>query len=179
MDTEVLHLGGYKGQQDFEIRVCEDGECFGTLSYSEYKGVPYVSGIEVPEAYRRRGYGSLMVRRLQALYPDIQIRFGYMTEEGAALIQSLPAHRRENPVYMAAAAERQRLSEQMAGFESILEKIGEAPDQERASMLRLLDGWNEVSDKLDEAQYVLDTQAKTLTFIALEDENASRYAIGR
>ena len=81
--------GSHNGQTDHVIHArTADGKS-GKLEYTLYKGIPQVSMIDVPEASRRAGIGQSMAIELQRQFPDVEIVFGMLTDDGSKLYQSL------------------------------------------------------------------------------------------
>ncbi|MCE6957742.1 GNAT family N-acetyltransferase [Cereibacter sphaeroides] len=94
------------GQMDCVMQAFWDGEPAGRLSYSDYRREPAIAMIEVAPEFRRRGIARAMVHRLQELYPETEINFGLMTDDGAAFRASLAF--REVPLIDLAKVERFR-----------------------------------------------------------------------
>ena len=71
----------------------------GTIRYSIFEGRPHISMIEVLEDYRRQGIATQMLRYLQGQYPNEEIVWGYLTEDGSALYQAV-VDEQPNPDYL-------------------------------------------------------------------------------
>lgn len=105
--THISHRGTHHGQSDFTLTLHECDATVGHLDYSVYLGVPEIQYVVVLPAHRRRGYGTELVRALQAEFPEQQIKWGVLTDDGAALRNSLPVVLVADP---AVAAARVRLN---------------------------------------------------------------------
>ena len=85
-------LGSAYGQKDFAIRVNDKhGNWAGHVDYSEYQGKPAIKWIEVDPKHRRKGIGTLLVKKLQEQYPRKKIAWGMTTEDGTSLKEHLNA----------------------------------------------------------------------------------------
>jgi ribosomal protein S18 acetylase RimI-like enzyme len=89
-------LNAYDGEI-FKLMSAEiDGEVVGTIEYSEYNGKPHIQMINVNQDYRRKGIAKKMLQDLQSRYPEIEINWGYTTEDGTKLYESV-TEKVENP----------------------------------------------------------------------------------
>lgn len=82
-------LSHHSGQSDMLLSAIVDGKVVGKLEYSDYKGEPAISFIEVPEAERRKGIATELLKELQSSYPNVDIDWGYTTEDGSALKEAI------------------------------------------------------------------------------------------
>lgn len=80
-------IGAHSGQLDMRLSLKFNGEEVGYIDYVVFEGVPSISMIEVTE--KGKSYGTLLVKKLQEMYPDEEIEWGYTTPEGEALRNSL------------------------------------------------------------------------------------------
>lgn len=92
-----IHLSGGHGQDEFALRLMRDSVTVGEISYTVYDGEVSVNMIDVYA--QRKGHGKRLLRYLQSLYPTQEINFGYTTEEGTALINSLDYSTQKSPHY--------------------------------------------------------------------------------
>lgn len=84
------HVNSHSGQDDYEIGAWDkNNDILGVLEYSEFDGIPSIKMIRVVPKYRRKGVATKMVRHLEKLYPDKEIVWGLMTDEGNRLKRSL------------------------------------------------------------------------------------------
>ena len=88
MNDEVLDVYGNELQK--KLTIYDNGELIGYTDYSVYDEKPYIQMIEVQPKYRRKGYASQMIKRIQRTYPDSEIDFGWTTDEGTKFIEKLP-----------------------------------------------------------------------------------------
>ena len=86
-ETQILDeaLDAHHGQIDMLMQAVRGELTVGTIRYSIFEGRPHISMIEVLEDYRRQGIATQMLRYLQGQYPNEEIVWGYLTEDGSAL----------------------------------------------------------------------------------------------
>ncbi|MFZ3584709.1 hypothetical protein ACOI1H_21510, partial [Loktanella sp. DJP18] len=61
-----------------------------SLNFSEYDGAPQIQMIKVAKNRRRSGHATRLLAALQTRYPDHEIDWGCLTDQGAALKAALP-----------------------------------------------------------------------------------------
>ena len=90
-ETQILDeaLDTHHGQIDMLMQAVRGELTVGTIRYSIFEGRPHISMIEVLEDYRRQGIATQMLRYLQGQYPNEEIVWGYLTEDGSALYQAV------------------------------------------------------------------------------------------
>ena len=90
-ETQILDeaLDAHHGQIDMLMQAVRGELTVGTIRYSIFEGRPHISMIEVLEDYRRQGIATQMLRYLQGQYPNEEIVWGYLTEDGSALYQAV------------------------------------------------------------------------------------------
>jgi GNAT superfamily N-acetyltransferase len=81
--TEVR--GQAHGQTDLTLRARVDGKEVGRIDYAEFDGKPSIQMIEVPPEARRQGVATSLLQELQSKYPDQEINWGSLTDQGAKL----------------------------------------------------------------------------------------------
>ena len=93
-EAGVLRIGtpevrGMIGDQmDLTIRASDEGVPAGRIDYSVYDGEPSIQMIETDPAFRRQGVATRLLQDLQSRYPDKEIDWGSLTDEGAKLYKS-------------------------------------------------------------------------------------------
>ena len=100
-ETQILDeaLDAHHGQIDMLMQAVRGELTVGTIRYSIFEGRPHISMIEVLEDYRRQGIATQMLRYLQGQYPNEEIVWGYLTEDGSALYQAV-VDEQPNPDYL-------------------------------------------------------------------------------
>jgi Inorganic Pyrophosphatase/ADP-Ribosyltransferase in polyvalent proteins len=83
------HNGEAYGQSDHTIHAIHGDKKVGKIDYSVYEGKPQISMVEVKKEHQRKGYGAELVRQLQLDFPDIEIDWGMLTDDGAKLKESM------------------------------------------------------------------------------------------
>lgn len=81
IDEEVTDA--YSGQTNMRMEAKVGDNVIGTLTYNEYEGKPNIDMIEVNPKYRRQGVATKLVQQLQEKYPNIEINWGTLSEDGA------------------------------------------------------------------------------------------------
>lgn len=75
----------------------QEGKTLAYLDFSDFENEPHVQFIWVDPAQRGNGLGAALVRHLQSLYPDTEIDFGGLTDDGVKLLSSLKFKTVEDP----------------------------------------------------------------------------------
>lgn len=78
----------HHGQSDQTLVATRNGNSVGKIDYSVFEGVPSIQMIEVSEEFRRQGIATEMLKKLQSEFPDVEIDWGSLTEDGAKLYKS-------------------------------------------------------------------------------------------
>lgn len=91
--------GSYSGQINGTLYAEEDGRAVGNIDYVVYLDEVHISMIYVDKGKRRGGIATMLVKRLQAEYPDKEIDWGYMTPEGQAFFRALDRTFEPNPMH--------------------------------------------------------------------------------
>jgi hypothetical protein len=171
VEIEVAHLGYSYGQHDYLIRALVAQEIAGTISFSEFDGIPHVNFIEVTEGYRRQGIALEMIRTLQRKYESVPIDFGYTTDSGTSLLQGISFIEVPNEKYSAAAERRTELQKQVEAFEAIAEMLTKADESSRSRMITQLQNWNDVLDELDQVEGVMAQEAEVYRLVNLTEDD--------
>jgi len=101
-DNKTLHslinldhetLNSHDGHQDCQIQAFlgdkQAGDRIGVVNYSVLDGKPLIVNIEVDEHYRREGIATSMISYLANQFPNANIGWGALTDDGAALKESI------------------------------------------------------------------------------------------
>jgi hypothetical protein len=78
------------GQIDCLSTWMENGEAQGYVSYAVFEDTPHIQNIKVNGSHLRRGIATALVRDLQERYPEREIDWGMLTEDGSAFYNQLP-----------------------------------------------------------------------------------------
>jgi len=99
-ETRILDeaLDSHNGQIDMLMQAVRGELTVGTIRYSIFEERPHINMIEVLEDYRRQGIATQMLRYLQGQYPNEEIEWGYLTEDGSALYRAV-VDEQPNPEY--------------------------------------------------------------------------------
>ena len=165
-ETRILDeaLGAHSGQIDRLMQAVRGELTVGTLRYSIFEERPHISMIEVLEDYRRQGIATQMLRYLQGQYPDEEIEWGYLTEDGSALYRAV-VDEQPNPEYQKVKTDLEDITRLYDGYVQRMEGGGILSPAEAADM-----------DDLEDIQYRLEKELDELrpvrTFIRMEPEAA-------
>lgn len=135
--------GAHHGQSDLTLYAeNEMGEYMGHLDYSEYNGEPAVQMIKVKPNFRRSGIGTLLLKKLQTLYPDTEIELGMSIGHGTDLVKSLSTVYVENPEYT-------RLEARLEKLKAAEKKLQQWIANHKGPMVpRVGDAFNHISDEM-------------------------------
>lgn len=81
--------GYHHGQSDMTLTAKIGDIIVGYIDYSVYEDQPYLKMIEVHHSHKRKGIATLMLKHLQSLYPNEEIDWGMMTDDGSELYKKL------------------------------------------------------------------------------------------
>lgn len=154
-ETRILDeaLGAHSGQIDMLMQAVRGELTVGTLRYSIFEERPYISMIEVLEDYRRQGIAAQMLRYLQGQYPDEEIEWGYLTEDGSALYRAV-VDEQPNPEYQKAKTDLEDITRLYDGYVQRMEGGGILSPVEAADMDDLEDIQYRLEKELDELRPV-------------------------
>lgn len=148
----------YSNQVNHTLSVQDaDGKVRGTLEYTEYNDEPSISMIDVAEDSQRQGYATQLVQELQRTFPDKEIDWGMMTDEGAALRKSLPQY--QTPTEHAPAFERLQAARQerdkLMDEADALHAKGTLSEAEQARLAEVTAPLNGLHDEITDLEYQL------------------------
>ena len=154
-ETRILDeaLGAHNGQIDMLMQAVRGELTVGTIRYSIFEGRPHISMIEVLEDYRRQGIATQMLRYLQGQYPDEEIEWGYLTEDGSALYRAV-VDEQPNPEYQKVKTNLEDITRLYDGYVQRMESGGILSPAEAADMDDLEDIQYRLEKELDELRPV-------------------------
>lgn len=154
-ETRILDeaLDAHNGQIDMLMQAVRGELTVGTLRYNIFEGRPHISMIEVLEDYRRQGIATQMLRYLQGQYPDEEIEWGYLTEEGSALYRAV-VDEQPNPEYQKVKTDLEDITHLYDGYVQRMEGGGILSPAEAADMDDLEDIQYRLEKELDELRPV-------------------------
>lgn len=166
-ETQILDeaLDAHHGQIDMLMQAVRGELTVGTIRYSIFEGRPHISMIEVLEDYRRQGIATQMLRYLQGQYPNEEIVWGYLTEDGSALYQAV-VDEQPNPDYLRAQNDLEDITREFDAYVRRLDGGAILSPQEAADM-----------DDLEDTQYRLEKELEELrpirAFVRMGDGTAA------
>lgn len=154
-ETRILDeaLEAHNGQIDMLMQAVRGELTVGTLRYSIFEGRPHISMIEVLEDYRRQGIATQMLRYLQGQYPDEEIEWGYLMEDGSALYRAV-VDEQPNPEYQKVKTDLEDITRLYDGYVQRMEGGGILSPAEAADMDDLEDIQYRLEKELDELRPV-------------------------
>lgn len=108
---------GYNhGQSDERLYTTDDkNEVTAYVDYSVYEGQPAIKMIQ--SAVPRQGLARSLLLKLQSMFPDVEIDWGMLTDDGAALKRSLTFKEIVDPVMKAKEGLLARVKTKIAHLE--------------------------------------------------------------
>lgn len=153
------HRGYHDGQNDLTLHAYDGDEPVGHIDYAVWNDQPSVQMIHVPEDKRRRGYGTALVRRLQAEYPDVELDMGMLTDAGSQLLSNIPHQIIHDPDYQKKAARLEVIKTELARLQQLADTYYANPTEEgRQTLLDLGDRWNALYDEERELEDALENR---------------------
>ena len=144
-------LNAHSGQTDWRLVAQQDGEPIGSLDYSVYRDEPAIQMIRGSREVR--GVGVAMVKRLQAEYPGVAIRFGMLTPDGAKMLRKLPMQTVKNPDYTRVARRLARVRKREQQFQAQYAAFEAEPTEERRMAIQAIgDQWNDLNQQIWELE---------------------------
>lgn len=136
----------YCGQTNHVLSALVDKDRVGALQYTVFRGVPSISMIDVPASCRRQGFGQALVKELQRQFPETEIEWGMLTQEGDALRRSL--------TFIPVPTEYASSFDALAATRETLKLLSE---KQRAGTITAAEiaGWNDHHDKESELEHLL------------------------
>lgn len=171
-ETQILDevLDVHHGQIDMLMQAVRGELTVGTIRYSIFEGRPHISMIEVLEDYRRQGIATQMLRYLQGQYPNEEIEWGYLTEDGTALYHAL-MDEQPNPDYLRVQSDLEAITREYDAYVTRMDGGAILSQQESADM-----------DDLEDTQYRLEKELEELrptrAFVRMDDSTAADPPIG-
>ena len=160
-------IDSHHGQLDMVMTAYMGEKPVGSLQYSLYENIPHISYIEVLPEYRRQGIASRLVRNLQSQYPETEIEWGILTDDGKAFYDAL-TYSVENEEYTRRKSDYDDITQEYEEYEQRLNDGGILSPLEADDM-----------DDLSDIQYRLENELAELrptkTFVRLdtdEEKNA-------
>ena len=143
IDTRGVH----HGQSDLTLQAFdEEGNQVGYITYSEFEDSPSVQMIKVHRNYRRRGIATAMLKKLQSLYPDVEINLGMSVGSGDKFLSS----KKLGFTYVP-NEEHKKLTDRLSHLQAMEKKLNtwiENQDKPLKRMPKITDIYNRISDEI-------------------------------
>lgn len=155
--------GSHHGQLDVRMQAVMDELTVGVLEYSVFENVPHIAMVEVLEAYRRQGIATGMIQKLQSQYPNTEIAWGMVTDDGAAFKAAV--------TYTVTNEQFERVSDDLEDISAKLRIYENDLDSGKILSRKQADDMDELSG----IQYRLEQELRDLepvqTFVRIPGEN--------
>lgn len=157
--------GFHHGQSDLTLQAWDGETLVGTIEYSTYGGEVHIQMIEAGR--KRQGIGSALVRELQRQYPEQELDWGGMTDDGAALYRALPKTEVTDPDLQAKADRLASLRAAEADLQAKSDAFYAEPrtEAEIAAFGELCHRWNDLNDEIAALKRELDGRKTTRMLI--------------
>lgn len=167
IEFSTIVRASYHGQIDLVLIATLGNLEVGSVEYSVYKDKPYIQMIRVPEAQRRKGYATQLILELQRQFPEVEINFGGLTEDGKHFYDSLPK-KTVRSEYADLIEEHSLLQIKV---EKIMSQVAQQyegrylSDDDRARYFELTAPLNELNDRIFEIEQQVVGKSATKTLI--------------
>ena len=162
-------VASYAGQTNHTLTAKSKNDVAGVLEYVVYEGVPSISMVSVSEKNRRQGIGRALVQELQSKFPDIEIEWGMLTEDGAALRNSLQFEERPNIDVQRKQNQLEIAVAERSQLEAEANKRRDSDDYS-AWIQTVSERWNELHDEIDELESDLAAAGPAVRRIVVASE---------
>jgi hypothetical protein len=158
----------YRDQSDNVLNAYEGGTQVGYVSYSVYQGEVFIKLLKVFDQFKRKGYGTALMKKLQSLYPGVEINLGMLSPEGAKLIPTLETELHPSE-YAEDFKELARLKEEEAILQAEVDAFfgTEHTPEERQKFDKRMTRFNEVTDRVWELENDLWKHKPTKTLFKI------------
>ena len=154
--------GAHHGQVDMLIQAIMDDLTVGVIEYSIFEDAPHISNMQVLEGFRRQGIATQMIRFLQERFPNTEIEWGMLTDDGAAFKDAV-TYSSPNEQYERVHSDLADISKLLQGYEADLDAGKILSPNQAADM-----------DDLSDTQYRLEKELRDLrpqkNFVRLSDQ---------
>lgn len=155
------------GEEKHKILTLEvDNQTVGYIEYSVYDDIPNIQYIKVKDEYRRKGYGKKLVEKLQSLYPDSEINFGMMTDDGSKLYKALDKDIIINKEYDKKIKHLEKINNWLKKYGSIVNKdIDDWSEEDISYIRKYADIWQKYHNKQQDIEDWLNNNKKQIVKI--------------
>jgi hypothetical protein len=161
----VDHKASHHGQHDYALVAFLHDQAVAEVDYVVYQSKPSIQMIDVSR--RRQGIGTAMLRHLQSLFPDTEIDWGMMTDDGSALYGSLTFQDIPNPVYAKLQIALQRTRAKLSNYARQAEMFYANPSEEaRLKLQTATTDWDDLHAREYKIERVLHGMKPSKRLIA-------------
>lgn len=149
------HENSFRGGYEGTLLASASGNQIGYLSYSIYQDVPAIKMIWVEPEYRRFKVARKLLKALQEMSPEHEIEWGYTTDEGNKLRQSIDFIKRPNIDIIKKKEKLKAVKSKLAQLNHRLELMKDKnPELVNKYIITVSDKWN----KLNDLEYRLENE---------------------
>lgn len=141
-------LTDYRSGEKFMTLYADEGDKnVGYIYYGIYNDELSIKYIHVNEDKRRGGIATAMAKNLQAQYPDMEIDWGGLTDEGSAFLRALDRNFEPDPKYAEVKQALDNAKVERAALQTVFDAWHAHPDEKtRQAMLVKGERFNELDD---------------------------------
>ena len=155
-------INSHHGQLDMAMTAYMGETPVGSLQYSLYENIPHISYVEVLPEYRRQCIATRLLRNLQEQYPETEIEWGMLTDDGKAFYDAL-IYSVENEEYTRRKSDYDDITLKYMEYEQRLNDGGILSPMESDDM-------NDLSDIQYRLEQELAELRPTKTFVRLDTD---------
>jgi hypothetical protein len=140
----------HSGQTNFTLWAIVNGKKVGQIDYVKFRetvNISYISSIRMP----RKGIATAMLKELQGLYPETEINWGGLTDDGSKLYAKTQFTTVVNPEVHAKIEQLNSIRAEMAEIEAKFNAWHELPEDQREQAREMLapltTRWNDLRDQ--------------------------------
>lgn len=136
----------HSGQTDVTLSALMGGQRVGKINFAVFQNEPSIQMVAVDPEYRRQGIATAMIKKLQKEFPDTEINWGSMTDDGSALRKSLKTNVKTDPVVQAKLERLKSLKAKEEAFQARWGELERDPDDQ--AVQDLIAKWNDLNDAI-------------------------------
>lgn len=148
------------------LQLIIDNDIIGYVDYNVYENEVYVEYIYVEPKWRRSMYGTKIIQKLQSLYPNTEINFGMMTDDGSKLYQSLNKNIVKNDEYIDKVNRLQKILNWLNKYEAVTNKNPDDWSEAEIEYIKKYEPiWRKYYDKKNDIEDWLSNNKESKSFI--------------
>jgi GNAT superfamily N-acetyltransferase len=163
--------GSFRGGYDGVLVAKTPDQQVGYLEYSVYNDVPAIKIVEVLPEFRRHKIAKRLLKALQELSPNHEIQWGYTTDAGSKLKQSIDFVNKPRPEITKKKEKLRAIKSKLTKLNYKLENLKDKnPEAARKFINSVSDKWNKLNDLEHRLENELSYDNKEYTRLIPESE---------